>query len=382
MTAHSKIGASSYERWRSCPGSVRLSEGITSPTSRYAEEGTKAHEVGAFFLTHERFPPKDSTLVTEEMLDAVEVYINAIAADRKQIPEHPNNLFLVEHGFNLSSVHPGLFGTADCVLYDATTLTLRVYDYKHGAGIPVDVKDKETGQPNVQLAYYGLGALTTLNLPVDKVVLTIVQPRAPHSDGPVRSVELDAFEMLDFASQLKKDAKATEDPKAPLHTGPHCRFCPASPTCPKLRREGMALVQEVVSFDLNKLSQLLHWLPTLEGWAENVRKFAYAEAERGVKIPGFKLVPKQARRKWREGVTVETIADHFKLDESYFTEAPSLLSPAQAEKKLHPKARPELEQFIEKVSSGQTLVPDSDNREEVKTGPQAYFEPIPNNVLH
>ena len=46
-TAHSKIGASSKDRWSQCPGSVRLSEGIPSISSAYAEEGTLAHSLAA-----------------------------------------------------------------------------------------------------------------------------------------------------------------------------------------------------------------------------------------------------------------------------------------------------------------------------------------------
>ena len=45
----------------------------------------------------------------------------------------------IEQQFDLSSVHHGCFGTADAVIWDAKAKLLTVMDYKHGAGIPVNV---------------------------------------------------------------------------------------------------------------------------------------------------------------------------------------------------------------------------------------------------
>ena len=37
-------------RWATCPGSVRLSKGIPNRSSKYAQEGTDAHEWAAKIL--------------------------------------------------------------------------------------------------------------------------------------------------------------------------------------------------------------------------------------------------------------------------------------------------------------------------------------------
>ena len=50
LPAHSRLGASTSERWFNCPASVRLSDGIPSRESPYAAEGTLAHEHGAHRL--------------------------------------------------------------------------------------------------------------------------------------------------------------------------------------------------------------------------------------------------------------------------------------------------------------------------------------------
>jgi hypothetical protein len=75
MSAHSKIGASSMHRWASCPGSVRLSKDMPNTSSKYAEEGTMAHELAEKLLTNQEV---DLSQYEDEMVEAVKVYVDAI----------------------------------------------------------------------------------------------------------------------------------------------------------------------------------------------------------------------------------------------------------------------------------------------------------------
>ncbi len=380
--AHSTLGASTAERWTSCPGSVRLSEGIQSKSSSYAEEGTRAHEVAAIRLTSGGWPLD----VPEEMLEAVRIYIGYIEdlkAEAELLGE-PYEEF-VEQRLDLSSVHPKMFGTSDETLYFPSRKLLHVIDYKHGAGIPVDVKD------NLQLQYYGLGAMLMLNRPVEKLVLTIVQPRCNHADGPVRSWELDPMTMLDLAADLREYAEETENPDAAFATGEHCRFCPAAGICPKLAETAQETARhqfkeiEVIpdsngnrpiGYSASKLAETLAKLDVIEDWAKSVREFAYSEAMRGHAIPGYKLVAKQARRKWHTYVNAETLAAHFKKDKLYFLEM-ELRSPTEVEKQLDKEQKKELVAFIEKVSSGLTLVSETDKRPAANLrDAKADFQPV------
>ena len=190
---HSQIGASSYYRWRECPGSVRLCKDVPNISSVYAEEGTKAHELAASVLEMGEWPKT----FDEEMGEAVQVYVQAVIDDVESI-SFPR--VYIEHKFDLSAIHPGLYGTADCVIYDEVKKHLIVYDYKHGAGIPVDVAN------NDQLMYYGLGALLSLGIACEKVTLKIAQPRCYHKDGPVREWSFLPIEILDYAADLKENA--------------------------------------------------------------------------------------------------------------------------------------------------------------------------------
>jgi len=45
MAKHAVLSASGASRWIACPGSIRMSKGITRTTSKYAEEGIAAHEL-------------------------------------------------------------------------------------------------------------------------------------------------------------------------------------------------------------------------------------------------------------------------------------------------------------------------------------------------
>lgn len=359
LPAHSKIGASSMHRWAVCPGSVRLSEGIPNRSSKYAEEGTDAHELAAYRLqegVYDRHPLAENA----EMLEHVETYVEFVESLKSGAPLGE---LMVEHKFDLSELHPGLYGTADAVVYDKPREILHVVDLKYGAGLLVEAEENE------QLMYYGVGALLTLQkrgLKISKIVLHIVQPRL----GGIRSWETTPERLLDFMIDLVGFAEATEKPNAPLHPGDHCRFCPAAGVCPTVASKAQELAKVEfgpigAAYDPSKLSEVLSQLDMIEGWAKGVRDFAYSEAAAGRPIPGWKLVAKRATRKWTDS---EATAAFFRKEwptsiKSLMTDpTPEPLSPAQVEKILHKKQHDKLKPFITAVSSGETLVPASDKR--------------------
>lgn len=361
---HSKLGASSYERWGICYGSIKASEGIESTSSIYADEGTKAHDVAEKLLMGK--PIKED--IDDEMLEAVQVYLDHINFLRGQLPDFES----VEQKLNLSEYYPDLFGTADYVCYFAATKTLHVVDYKHGRGIPKTV----VGSP--QLMYYGLGALHMNKFPVEKVILTIVQPRCYHPDGVVRSWETDGFEMLEFAATLIEDARKTQDPNAPLVAGDHCRFCPAQPTCAKPREQAMAVATSQFTdltsgIEPERLAYYLQKIPEIKSWCESVHQYARQQAALGNIPPGWKLVDKRANRRWADGTDAFILGQAFEKDESKFFGEPKILSPAQVEKLLDKNQKKILEKFVIKESSGKTLVLANDDRPPVKGAIENMF---------
>ena len=357
-------------RWATCPGSVRLSKGIPNRSSKYAQEGTDAHEWAAKILDG-----KDCLAnAPEDMQDALRVYIDVCKADRDD--------GLTEHKFDLTAVYPGLFGTADRVHWRKADRLLTVIDFKYGAGIPVEVEG------NPQLRYYALGALMTCGFPALEVEMVIVQPRCPHPAGPVRRERISAADLIDFATELIDYAKATEDPHAPLVPGDHCRFCPAGGAgiCAALKDKANAVAAQVFApglpYDAAALAETLKWLDVLDSWVKNVREFAYSEAEAGRTPPGYKLVAKRATRQWKDLASAEQACKNLGLGELEMYGEPKLCSPAQIEKaltarKLKPADRKAaLEPLVESVSSGHTLVAESDPRPAVRQDAAEVFSNV------
>ncbi len=366
LPVHSKLGASSYDRWGKslggCPGSVRLCEGVAKVTSEYAERGTRAHELAyATIMDQPRVELDDF----EEQL-AVDLYVDFI--ERTSAPTR-----LLEQRFDLSRYYPNLYGTADAVFYWPEVKKLRVVDYKHGAGIPVEVEE------NSQLMYYGLGAMAALNAPVASIELVIVQPRCHHHLGPIRTWVTTPARVIEFVADLIDDAKATEDPKAELVPGDHCRWCPAKPQCPALMARSKALATQSFSsiepYDPKNLAETLTMLPVMETWIKGVREFAYREAEQGRVPPGWKLVDKRQTRKWRENINEDSLARNLGLKAPEVMES-KLRSPAQVEKLLSKEGKAVFDQFVFSESSGKTLVQSSDKRPEAKERAVTEFDSL------
>lgn len=384
--AHSHIGASGMYRWSVCPRSVKLSEGMPNRTSAAAAEGTVAHMIaekalqdpvirnGAQAMLGTVFKCEGHEItVDQEMVDGVQMYVDEVLSGPKTAVRH------VEHRFDLSSLYPGLFGTADHVKWFSKDRLLTVTDFKYGAGIRVDVV--EDGKPNPQLCYYALGALLTLRYPAREIEMVIVQPRHEHPDGPIRRHRMSVVEMLDFQTDLVEFATATQNDNAPIKAGEHCRFCLAAPKCPELTAQANRAAAGAftvppqdsrTAYDPDKLAEAIRLADVVEGWAKSVREFAYAEAEAGRIVPGFKLVAKQARRAWKDVAAAERALKVVGLGETQMYAIPELRSPAQIETVLKDQFKYKPAQraavvgpLCEAKSSGNALVPDSDSREAV-----------------
>lgn len=295
--------------------------------------------------------------------------------------------FWIEKRFNLAALQPPapMFGTADIVAYDPAARTLEVVDLKYGQGVIVEVKE------NKQLRYYGLGALLSIDLtdfPVEKVKITIVQPRTAHSDGPIRSEEISVDELVGFAGDLLDAARATTQPDAPLNPGSHCRFCPASGRCPAQRERAQLVAQSdfaVQDFEPpapgllapEQFANMLGQLHILDDWMKAMRAHALAMLERGESVPGFKLVAKRANRKWDDEQTVALMLENDNFGDEIF-EPKVLRSPAQIEKLLGKKPfEAKLAQFVVKKSSGLSMVPAADARPEVMLTMGHEFPALP-----
>src|SRR5690606_30785348 len=126
--------------------------------------------------------------------------------------------------------------------------------------------------------------------PVRKVTLHIVQPRAHHAKGPVRTWTTTIAGLREFEARLKKAAEATDDPRAPFVAGEHCKFCQASAICPERRRaslkaaaiefgeDGEMEAPDPAQMSSADIGTLLSEIDQIEDWCRRVREHAHAEA--------------------------------------------------------------------------------------------------------
>ena len=121
-----------------------------------------------------------------------------------------------------------------------------------------------------------------------------------------------------------------------------------------------AMDTAVRSLDVKGLAEYLAKADIIEDWIRELRALAFQMAEAGQTVPGYKLVAKRGSRTWVDEAAVK--AELLKLlPESELVET-TLISPAQAEKKLKKFRLALPEGSVVSISTGNTLVAESDPR--------------------
>lgn len=396
--AHSHLSPSAAGRWTACPGSVALSANIPpEPSSVHAAEGTVAHDLAYQLLTGKTSHAKllervgetvmesDHEIeITEEMVDGAKVYHDAVFAIVKEMRAKNKPAVITmkaEEKVRATSVDIDLFGTADCVVFQKGA-ELVVVDYKYGKGVPVEVRG------NKQMTIYAIGAMDSVAMSraFDRIRLVIVQPRAPHKDGPVREAVVTKEEIEAAVEELQEAVKATRAPSPKVVAGSHCRWCPAKSVCPALlnRAQEMAksdfsvapssvapsLVASVDGMSLDQALNALQWEDTLVGFFKAIRARLEHELNAGRPVPGWKLVEGKSNRVWMDEGQVERELGALFGDEIY---APrKVKSPAQAEKLV---GKGKIDHLTMKPAGKIVMVEDSDPRPAVlpSSAPETDF---------
>jgi len=231
--AHAELSASGSQRWIMCPASVTLSRlAPEPPPSKYALEGTKAHDLlelwlkvkvgGVDGLNFDGYPT--------EMIEAVKVCIDFVNENWDESHQE----LIPEEKLSLEFVGADMFGTADIPIVEHFG-KLKVYDYKHGAGKIVELIENPGlyFDLNTQLVYYALAAAHKYDYNFSEVELGIVQPRAKHKDGPIRSIVISMETLKEYIGLFKNARDHCYMPNPRVVTGSWCYWCRARPICPK-----------------------------------------------------------------------------------------------------------------------------------------------------
>lgn len=359
MQHSSIVGGSTAKRVINCPGSVKLVQKMPpQPSSTYADKGTMLHNAMAEILMDRPdvigMKYKDQEL-TQELYD--EKIAPALAALDEIDPDH-KMAYEVETRVGFGDLLPGVFGSTDLVgRIDSRAIVL---DWKFGDGVVVDAVD------NPQLMFYAAAAMRTETLQwafngVDEVECIIVQPPV------VRRWTTTIGRIKQFEHELVMAVKTALRDDAPLSAGDYCRWCAAKPICPQMTGAvERAIKQQLVSLDVDTLGQYLKNADLLEEWIKDLRALAFGMLEKGVAVPGYKIVQKQARRKWTNESKAKEALFSLGLKESVVVKT-SVMSPAQAEEVLKKRFRELPEDLIKSESSGTTLAPEDDPRPAVQS---------------
>lgn len=419
--AHASWAASATERNWNCPGSYVLNALVEEDDeSEAAAWGTACHEVSEMCLTQGREPiefvgriiktKKHAIEVDEEMSDTSDVYVNYVRGRLAEYRDETGEdaVLMVEQKFMLDAIEPPFDagGTGDAVLYFPKWELLEIVDLKGGRGVVVEAKG------NKQLRTYGLGAmLANQGVKVSKVKSTIVQPRAPHKDGRIRSEEIHVVDLAEWSADLKeamyRAAQAAADyekttgavsrdewSKLYVCAGSHCKFCKAKPTCPALEQKTLDAAK--VFFDDHdkphisntpdkmepgELAKTLDLLDMIEDWVKAVRSYAHAQAESGTEIPGYILVDKQGRETWVDAERVKANLDMLDLGEDLYLNEPKMRTPKQVRASLKKAGLTDVLEALKDESetpvNGTNLVrADKTARPAVAPKPQQIFDAI------
>lgn len=390
LRQHSPLGASAAARYIHCPGSVRLAEkirpGFPSVEADYTRHGTAAHKMVAYCLSNylDAWEAMDhdwgcefSFVEIEAMQWFIDLVRQRIRVFKEAYDGQSVSIF-IEFPTHRPELHELFYGKLDVGIVAGDEA--EIIDYKHGAGVAVDVEN------NPQLQMYGVGFV--LEMPeVRKVRLRIGQPRAYHPDGPDRSWEIEVPELMHWLDTVLLPAMEWADPgfplgpdeaEPPLTPGEWCRFCPAKRQCPALDKQvklvEIANVQEGMSNEL--LGDLYAMLPTVKMRIAAIETEVHARNLRDPTnlVPGTKLVAAKSNRIWKDDAEIN-IVRVLGLD-AY--EPAKLKSPAKLEE-LGAKAKPLTKQWAYSPDAGYTTASISDKRKVVSLQKpveayQAYLE--------
>lgn len=371
---HALLGPSGAKRWMSCPPSARLEEQFSDSDSEYAAEGTLAHSLAETILRYNnseiskkafstRFNKiKADPMYNQEMQDYIEDYTQRIWEIANEVKSFcPDARVLFEQRLDFSEYVPEGFGRGDVVIV-ADDL-VNVIDLKYGKGVGVSAKE------NPQLRLYGLGAYLEHSMLYDirRIQMTIIQPRLEN----ISVEELTAEELLDWAErEVRPKAAQAYAGEGEFKVGDHCRFCKARVTCRARAEYNLELTKldfvDPALLTDEEIGEVLRRADELDHWVKDVTGFALAEALKGTKYEGWKLVEGTSRRRYTDPARVIQVL----LEEGY--KAEDVQKPVEPKgltdmtKLLGKKLFEELlASLVIKPEGKPTLVPESDKRPEL-----------------
>jgi hypothetical protein len=427
---HSVFSPSSSKMWLTCSGSLIPNVLSHDSAGEEAAEGTVAHSVAERWLTSgERPEHLIGTVetvdgwdieITEEMMAYVGDYVDYVEELRDQAVE-----FQTETRVDFSNLTPipDQGGTADniaIVEIDESDNTEKEYeivvtDLKYGKGVRVIAEGNSQGK----LYAYGSYRIYRNRYNIVRICIRICHPRL---EGGITETTLTVDELKDFARYVKGragDAWQFDAPRTASEDG--CQWCKVKGTCPALyqhiaevtsgafddddefiprSREVQVLANEKLEDDLGDapfafidpaalsttaLAKILRYRKVTEQFFANVEETLLERAiSLEENVPGWKVVQGRTRRKWPDDeiAVYKFLKQQGLKDGAIYDQV--IVSPAQAEERLHAKtglskkeAKAIVDSLAFKPPGPKSLARESDNRSALASDADAFLDDDP-----
>jgi len=206
--------------------------------------------------------------------------------------------------------------------------------------------------------------------------MTIVQPRAFHPDGEVRTWSITMDELKEWAKKLKVAAIATEAKDAPLvPSDDGCRWCNASANCPAIHKRAMEIarvdfspivpenhVEIVDQMTLKECVQVVNHKNLLKSFVSGCEwRLEQSILREGKTVEGMKVVRGRGSRDWVDANDAQRIlSQNHSMGEIMEMK---IKTPAKLEKIVGKKV---VQDLIYKREGLLKVAPSWDKRKEVK----------------
>jgi hypothetical protein len=325
-------------------------------------------------------------------------YIYARMEELKPCDLHPEE----NMDSSLTFGRDDLGGTTDVRLISESVL--EVIDLKDGTS-PVAAEE------NDQLVIYGILSLAEAirqGRKIETVRLTILQPKMRWAGGSgIDYWETTPAWLLAQIPIILQEAKATEDPSAPLVPGEvQCKYCRAKGTCSALNNhimvvsgisfENLTLSHSVANTDIGameneRIKDIILAAPLIRSMLESVEEEAMERFRRGNPVQGLKVIAGRGTRSWSNPEVMEKKLMGMGIPKAALYKQ-SLISVAQLEKltwekkgeikKLTDRQKAVLDkEYISKGSGSPKVVSEESSGTPIELCPARLFSAVPDQDI-
>lgn len=340
-------GAGCWGKDDGCTGWVMMNQLYPTEPTQDSLEGDAAHEVASQLIkmyktgnaglaNSDQFVGKTTTngiVITDEIFDSALIYANDVHKHMQEYHIFGGDDLRIEERTNIPTVHLQQFGTPDCSMRVRSLRKAILWDFKHGHS-PVGAVE------NWQMIDYAAGLLDDygINGLADQsftVEFRIIQPRAYHVDGTIRSWTVKASDLRGYINTLKRNAEiALTNPT--FNTGSQCRHCPGRHACEPALKAGKKLFEaagaptpvELTNVQMGfKLVLIERAMEQLKALQTGFKTQLEHKIKSGEAVPYWSMKSKAGNLKWKLS-DEEILKLHPELSK------PGVMTPTQA-KELH-----------------------------------------------